>query len=228
MLTLLAILVYFNIQKRYTEFRKTTIEFIAADIRAVIEKGLSLGLHCSEMEDIPALVDKQSKTASFVKHLSIYSINGNLIYTTGNISDIHHEREYLSTIRDSSSLMFTRSEKSLATTYTPVKNAIGETDAFIITNFEKYSTSEFSSLRSFFSVLILFLTVSITLLSIIPFTRIFKPLHQWVLAFSDNHNESAVNNPSSDEVLRFKEQLKEVHDTLETIGTISSGEGVRS
>ena len=185
MLSFLSMLIYFNIQKRYCDLRDSSVQFIASDVIAVIEKGLNLGLRCDEMQNIPSILQKQSNIAPFIKGLATYNKKGDLLYTTVLLMDsLIPEPILQQCLIDTSNKPILTKSNSIGKLYIPVKNTFGITDIIVSLYYERFSKHEFSNLKFYFILVVLILSVAITLLSIIPLKIIFKPVNTSLFSFS--------------------------------------------
>lgn len=207
MLSVLSVLIYFNIQKRYCDLRESTARFIASDVVAVIERGLRMGLHCEEMQNLPEILKKQTALAPFVHGISVYGSSEKLLHTTLTVSDqIVTSVMLQKALKDTSGKAVSAKRGSLGALLLTAKNNIGLADVIVSVQFERFSKLEFSELKTHLIMTVAFLTLVLSLIALIPLNLIFKRVNQslFSVSFFDTKKDegSTTGEKSIDDVKR--------------------------
>jgi hypothetical protein len=212
MLSVLSVLIYFNIQKRYCDLRESTSRFIASDVATVIERGLRMGLHCEEMQNLPEILTKQNALAPFVHGISVYGSNEKLLHTTLKAPDQIVTGVMLrNALKDTTGNAVSAKSGSIGALLITAKNNIGLADVVVSVQFERFSKSEFSELKTHLMMTVALLTLVLSLIALIPLNLIFKRVNQslFSVSFLDTKKDEGGTSgeKSIDEVKRELEEL---------------------
>jgi hypothetical protein len=223
MLSVLSVLIYFNIQKRYCDLRESTARFIASDVATVIERGLRMGLHCEEMQNLPEILKKQTALAPFVHGISVYGSSEKLLHTTLIVPDkIITSTMLQKALKDTTGKAVSAKSGSLGSLLLTSKNNIGLADVIVSVQFERFSKSEFSELKLHLMLTVAFLTLALSLIALMPLNFIFKRVNQSLFSvsfFDTNKDEAgAAGEKSIDDV---KRELEELIDDMESTDSVT-------
>lgn len=223
MLSVLSVLIYFNIQKRYCDLRESTARFIASDVAMVIERGLRMGLHCEEMQNLPEIIKKQTALAPFIQGISVYGSSEKLLHTTLKTRDqIVTSGMLQNALNDTAGKVVSAKSGSLGALLRTAKNNIGIADIIVSVQFERFSKSEFSDLKIHLMLTVALLTVGLSLIALVPLNIIFKRVNQslFSVSFFDMKKERGDTNDekSIDDV---KRELKELIVDMESMDSVT-------
>ncbi len=222
MLSVLSVLIYFNIQKRYCDLRESTARFIASDVATVIERGLRMGLHCDEMQNLPEIIKKQTALAPFVHGISVYGSSEKLLQTTLPTADrIVTSAMLQKTLTDTTGKTISVKDGAIESLLLTAKNNIGIPDIIVAVQFERFSKSEFSNLKMNLMLTVALLTLVLSIIALIPLNLIFKRINQslFSVSFFDTKKDDCdtTDDKSIDDVKRELEGLIEDMESTDAV-----------